>query len=179
MKTISKLVILVFLTFILLTGCAGTGQNLQPQVSNTPHQNEQQLSEADFDPMQLNDYGLEIASGQQNNYYTIDDLLKADVKDTTGSDEMASGYRVQLISTRLEEEARTVKMDAVLTFKENVYTIFDNPNYKIRVGDCLTRYDANTLQELAVKKGFNEAWVVKTNVFRNPVLQHLSRDIQE
>ena len=84
---------------------------------------------------------------------------------------MTTGYRVQLISTRDGEEARAVKRDAVLSFEENVYVAFDNPYYKVRIGDCNSRFAAEILQEKAVEKGFVEAWVVRTQVYKEPQKQ--------
>jgi hypothetical protein len=75
-----------------------------------------------------------------------------------------AGFRVQLASTRNEEEARAIKRGALLDFEDNVYLTFDNPYYKVRLGDFISRYEANDLQELAIEKGYMEAWVVRTFV---------------
>jgi len=46
-----------------------------------------------------------------------------------------------------------------------VYIDGDPPYFKVRVGDCLTRADAEQLAALLrSKKGYPEAWVVETLV---------------
>ncbi|MBC7188524.1 MAG: SPOR domain-containing protein [Calditrichaeota bacterium] len=74
------------------------------------------------------------------------------------------GYRVQIISTPFEEVAREVRKEALLKFEEPVYMVFDAPYYKVRVGDCLSRFEAEELQQKAIEKGFGQAWVVRTMV---------------
>lgn len=74
------------------------------------------------------------------------------------------GYRVQIISTPFEEAAREVRKEALLKFEEPVYMVFDAPYYKVRVGDCLSRFEAEELQQKAIEKGFGQAWVVRTMV---------------
>jgi len=74
------------------------------------------------------------------------------------------GYRVQIISTPFEEVAREVRNEALLKFEEPVYMVFDAPYYKVRIGDCVSRFDAEELQQKAIEKGFAQAWVVRTMV---------------
>jgi len=76
----------------------------------------------------------------------------------------AAGFRVQLIATDAEMQARSLEQQALLDFPESVYLVFDPPNYKVRVGDCLTRANANDLRDRAVKMGYGNAWVVQCRV---------------
>ncbi len=164
----AKLYVVLFAGILMVAGCASTPKT----VAVVPDEKKTKVvMNEDFNPLTLNDYSLPVEQKSSVTTYKLDQFMKEDKVDSTNSDEMVPGYRVQLISTRYEAEARTVKLDAMLTFRENVYVIFDDPYYKIRIGDCLTRFDANILQEEAADKNFNEAWVVRTNVFRSPVLQ--------
>lgn len=79
-----------------------------------------------------------------------------------------SGFRVQLLSTRVEEEARTSVKKAVVSFPENVYLLFDNPFYKVRLGDCPSRVDADSLQQRAIQQGYAGAWIVRSHVYVHP-----------
>jgi len=76
----------------------------------------------------------------------------------------AAGFRVQLIATESETLARQIEQDALMDFQESVYLTFDPPNYKVRVGDCISRADANVLLGKAVNSGFGNAWVVQCRV---------------
>jgi hypothetical protein len=75
-----------------------------------------------------------------------------------------AGFRVQLIATDSEVDARELEQKALLDFKNNVYLIFDPPNYKVRVGDFQDRAQANEFKERAVRLGYVNAWVVQSRV---------------
>ena len=81
----------------------------------------------------------------------------------TGIIEMP-GFRVQIFVTKEEFDARQVEEDALLQFEERVYLTFDSPNYKIRVGDCKTRSEANDLRQIALQRGYPDAWVVRCKI---------------
>ncbi len=164
-----KMYVVLLAGIAFVAGCASAPKTVS--VVPDDQKAEKVVMNEDFNPLTLNDYSLPAEKKSTVTTYKLEQFMKEDKVDSLNSDEMVPGYRVQLISTRYEAEARTVKLDAMLTFKENVYVIFDDPYYKIRIGDCLTRFDANVLQEEAADKNFNEAWVVRTNVFRSPVLQ--------
>jgi len=152
------------------TSCSGPAQLQKGStpVPNQPHEDQTRLNE-EFDPLTLNDEPVINAEPADAgvDFFQLSDFIPNTADNSVDYNEMAPGYRVQLISTRSESESNMVKLDAMLTFQTHVYRIFDDPYYKIRIGDCLSRYEANELQETAVKKGFSEAWVVKTNVYRN------------
>ena len=76
----------------------------------------------------------------------------------------AAGFRVQLIATESETQARQIEQNALMDFQESVYLTFDPPNYKVRVGDCVSRADANVLLGKAINSGFDNAWVVQCRV---------------
>lgn len=84
-----------------------------------------------------------------------------------GEVEEVLGYRVQIFTSDSEFDARAVEDQALLRFDESVYLIFDSPNYKVRVGDCSSRAEANELRKKAVKLGYNDAWVVQSKVVVN------------
>jgi hypothetical protein len=123
----------------------------------------------EFDPMTLGDYKLDIdadAAKIADEAVDIDQLLRADKDiDTTAERSKIQGYRVQLISTRNEEEARSVMRNAIISFDEPAYREYDNPYYKIRVGDFKSRYEASKVQEKAIEMGFHEAWVVRAVIW--------------
>lgn len=75
-----------------------------------------------------------------------------------------AGFRVQLISTDSEADARECEQKALLDFKNNVYLIFDPPNYKVRIGDFQDRAQANEFKERAIRLGYVNAWVVQSRV---------------
>lgn len=74
------------------------------------------------------------------------------------------GYRVQLLSTKQEYGAWEAKKEAILKFEEDIHLVHEASLYKLRVGDCRTREEAEALVEKAVRKGFREAWIVRTKI---------------
>lgn len=77
---------------------------------------------------------------------------------------MVRGYRVQLMSTTDEKLSQKTWNEAMSKLKTPVYLIFEPPYRRIRVGDCRTREEAEILLQKAVKSGFSEAKIVRSDV---------------
>ena len=150
---------------LMFIGCAGTSTKITTDIE--AGKNSEGIEEMDesFDPFTLGDYDLNVQDIKQEE---TDDLnysfLAAAETDTTSLPTEVSGYRVQIFTGTDQEVVNAVRRDAILRFEENVYLIFDNPNYKVRVGDCLSRFEADDLQIKAEQKGYLDAWVVRTNI---------------
>jgi hypothetical protein len=151
---------------LLFCHCAGSKQESteKSETASTPPVLTEIIE--DFDPATLGDYDIDETKPAPSSEgpVRIEDILKGSSQRDSVDTRPQSGYRVQIMSTRDEEEARAVRRDAILKFKENVYLMFDDPYYKVRVGDCISRFAADKLQEAAIAKGFLEAWVIRTNV---------------
>lgn len=83
------------------------------------------------------------------------------------------GFRVQLFATKDNQAATLEKQEAEFVFSPDgvgVYIEFDSPMYKLRIGDCRTRDEAEELRELARQKGYPTSWIVKTRINTNPTL---------
>ena len=163
---------------LVLFACAGSKQISTVELP-VDKENQQEGIIEDFDPMTLGDFTVEesLQSKKRPQPADIDQLLKGDEGIANSGPDEVQGYRVQLIATRDEEEARSVRRDALLSFDERVYLVYDNPYYKVRVGDCLSRYEADVLQEKAVQKSYAEAWVVRTTVSVKPQTTESDTDI--
>lgn len=84
-----------------------------------------------------------------------------------------SGYRVQIFATNDRNQAYLLKDEATMIFKKdsiNVYLEFSDPYYKIRIGDCKTREDAERVRQLAKMRGYSNAFIVKSPVLEFPEL---------
>lgn len=155
--------ILVICLLTLYFGCTVAPHPGQKgaEVGEEPEQIE------DFDPVSLDDDGILI----------LEELEGLDIEgegEETGREqvvrpkaeegEYVSGYRVQIYLSADLESARNVLVVAKREFSEEAYLKYDVPYYKVRVGDCLSRADADELLKEAVSKGFIDAWVVRTLV---------------
>lgn len=149
---------------IILMACSSAKQITAQPPAEKPLMTVQDES---FDFSAITDFSFPVPNG--NSFSSVrkvtpEELLALIEEDTAEADEEIDGYRVQLISTRDEEEARAVLRNAVLSFDEKVYREFHDPYYKIRVGDFRSRYEAVLLQEKAISMGFTEAWVVRSKI---------------
>ncbi|MFO7889707.1 MAG: SPOR domain-containing protein [bacterium] len=129
----------------------------------------------DFDPLTLNeDFDiLEDNAGKSENEdnvqggtITTDKELPIETEEVT-----IQGYRVQLLATPYEDLARKAKQKAIYKIQEKVYLEFASPLWKIRVGDCKTRKEAEELKEKVKRIGSREgesewtkAWIVPSQI---------------
>jgi hypothetical protein len=142
---------------------------LQPLISK--------LDTVIFDPLELGDDGILVprteekstASEETQSNLAIIPMDKAKVSttiDTAEAEEEVEkpGYRVQIYASTQVELARNMERKAKEQFPLGVYLIYDPPNYKIRIGDCENRVEAEGLLMKAKELGYNDAWVVKDKV---------------
>jgi len=76
-------------------------------------------------------------------------------------------YRVQFFATKYPDEARQVANFVESQLFEKTYIDFKVPYYWIRVGDCETKEEANSLLEKIKGLGYGESWVVEIRVKQN------------
>jgi outer membrane biosynthesis protein TonB len=74
------------------------------------------------------------------------------------------GFRVQIFASSTEKNAMKIVDDARSSFGGKVYVEHLAPYYKVRVGDCLTKEDAQLLKTKAVSMGYRGAFIVETMI---------------
>jgi len=121
-----------------------------------------------FDPMDLNEPPLPFMDGTMI-YEIITDINKPTIMHDLGKDTLhvveKMGWKVQVFSTSDFYEADTVYKQAKDSFEdEEVEKIFNSPYYKIRVGNCSTREEAENLLSKALELKYREAWIIRTRV---------------
>lgn len=83
--------------------------------------------------------------------------------------EPVAGFRVQIFSSANIDQAKAKQSEAQSMFPaEWFYLEYDQPTYKIRAGNFLSRFEADRFGKILVEKGFPEAWTVPAKVFKNP-----------
>ncbi len=84
-------------------------------------------------------------------------------------DQTTDGYRVQLFSGTSRSEAMTEKSKAESLFEETtIHIIYNQPYFKVRVGDFRTKLEAMRMQEL-LKEHFESMFIVKDNISLPPI----------
>jgi hypothetical protein len=147
--------------FIFFIGCAGTKEAIQEE---QPKQDINQYDES-FNPLTLNDDDITIVGAENT-------PLNDNLSDNSEGDKLTTlkeitGFRVQILATKNIETASLFEQEASERFKnldQKTYLIFETPLYKIRVGDCKERSQAEELRDLAIQYGYREAFIVKTKI---------------
>jgi hypothetical protein len=70
-------------------------------------------------------------------------------------------YRVQFFATKYPEEAKQVATLVEGQLSQKTYIDYKVPYYWVRVGDCETKEEANSLLEKIKSLGYQESWVVE------------------
>jgi hypothetical protein len=83
---------------------------------------------------------------------------------TPGSSGYQYGFRIQLYATRDIEKARNVAESARRLFNEKTYIEYQEPLYKVRIGDYATREEAERMRYRVTSSGFEDAWLVETTI---------------
>ena len=89
-----------------------------------------------------------------------------EVEDISLTDEinLIKGYRVQIVISQNEQELQDIKIEIEKSINEQIYIIFELPNYKLRVGNFVNRKEAESFQKKIVRLGYRTAWVVPTMI---------------
>jgi septal ring-binding cell division protein DamX len=87
-----------------------------------------------------------------------------EVKETAPSKPLY-GYRVQILATSNKEKADMFAKEAQARFKDQkVYVEFISPYYKVRIGDFLTREEAEAFRAKAKSLGYFDAFIVESPI---------------
>lgn len=82
-----------------------------------------------------------------------------------GAPAQVFGFRIQIFASSTGKNANRVADDARMTFgNQSVYVNHIVPYYKVRIGDCLTREEADALRKQALRLGFTGAFIVETMI---------------
>ena len=101
----------------------------------------------------------EIMNPLSNNNYikSIDKSLDSNITEI-------EGFRVQVFATQDRGKADILQKELALKFKENIYIIFEAPNYKLRIGDFLDRDKAEILRKELAGSNYPSSWILRTKI---------------
>jgi len=150
----------MIMAVLLMTSCSSSQKITKPDSETERIRGFEKMNE-DFNPVDLADDDLNIEDPNATTQHE-NDIIEMPV--TTVDDTIGTGYRVQIIQTTDPEEAKEVERDAIFRFDYDVYRVFGSPYYKVRIGDFVNWSDAEKLQRLAIRKGFRDAWVIRTTI---------------
>ena len=152
----------IILISVLYLSCAGTKKVPEQE---TPLQGATKYDES-FDPLSLNDDDIEI-SGAESAIINDGQPEDNEKMKTESSLKQINGFRVQILATKNIETASLFEQEANERFQhqeQKIYLVFETPLYKIRIGDCKNRNEAELLRDLAKDYGYREAFIVKSKI---------------
>ena len=165
-------IVLSFTSLIIMFiiwGCTGSGKLTKADKNIKEKSGKTGIINENFDPSLLDENELKLKKtiSPESKSDNIDDLLFQSPAKAQLSEEL-EGFRIQICAVSDEAKAMQVQRDVIIKFiNEDVCMDYNAPYYKVRIGNCLTRYEAEQLQQLAIQKGFADAWVVRTKVKPN------------
>tara|TARA_Y100000590_G_scaffold365043_1_gene423723 strand:- start:12437 stop:12844 length:408 start_codon:yes stop_codon:yes gene_type:complete len=113
-----------------------------------------------FDPSTLNEPKIKLPIILRPDEPLPPEFLPAE------GDTVVEGFRVQVISTQNLEQANRLFAQLSPLFEGDVYIIFDSPNYKVRVGNFLSRSTAEEARKRISALGYKAAWIIRTQIKR-------------
>ena len=182
-KSTVKFISFLFLVIILVS-CGSSRQNATRGAAPAGETIETSRIDESFDPVMLQDEDLEfpektIPSQQAEIPFPPGKIIE---NKEAEPNRVVDGYRVQIFATQNIENATLQKKEAEFVFLTDsvaVYIDFDSPMYKIRVGDCLNRADAENLREISRKHGYPTSFIVRTKVNTVPILPQNEEEMIE
>jgi hypothetical protein len=153
-----RLILILF--GMLLVGCAGT----QEAVVEEPIKEAVPQYDESFDPLTLNDDDIVIAAAASA---LPEENAPSEKSEETQIQKDITGFRVQILATKNIETASLFEQEASERFEplgHHTYLVFEAPLYKIRLGDCQERSEAETLRDTALEYGYRESFIVKCKI---------------
>jgi cell division septation protein DedD len=84
--------------------------------------------------------------------------------DTAADTATADGYRVQIFAGASEENARGLAREAESLLSVSAYVHYTDGYWKVRVGNCSTRAEAETLRNRARNAGYADCWIAADTI---------------
>ncbi|GAB4296844.1 MAG: hypothetical protein Kow0098_20410 [Ignavibacteriaceae bacterium] len=165
MKTSNPIFILSFISGILICGCsASTGSRYEAKESESEKITGDTDIVEDFDftsrKIEFNLPEVRIPSNFESTdaWYGYEDRDNIRDRKVTGT---TNGYRVQVLITDNLEEAENMRNEILFsTNMKEVYITFDPPFYKVKVGDFITKTDAENFSFKLTQLGYSDLRIV-------------------
>ncbi|HMA61572.1 MAG TPA: SPOR domain-containing protein [bacterium] len=118
-----------------------------------------------FDPLTLNEPFLPVANGAMiDEIFTEINPGAYSQRDSISFIEQM-GWKVQVMSIKDGVRADSVLQKMKDTFGErNAQLIWNPPYWKIRVGNCATRYKAEQMLGDVKRMGYDRAWIIRATI---------------
>ena len=82
------------------------------------------------------------------------------------------GYRLQIFESSSVEETNQTLRKFESSLKDSVYMVFEAPLYKLRLGNFVTKKEAEKQKENLNKKGYKNIWIVRSRIEQSSKIQN-------
>jgi septal ring-binding cell division protein DamX len=125
--------------------------------------------EASFRP---SDYDEDVEAAEQRQPGAQATPEYADGDSVHVEEEVVQGFRIQIFASSRIDDANLAKQTALqLITTDSLYIVYDPPVYKVRVGDYLTRLEANRALSSIVQRGYPDAWIVTDRIIQRKFMR--------
>ena len=82
------------------------------------------------------------------------------------------GYRLQIFESSSVEETNRTLRKFERSLKDSIYMVFEAPLYKLRLGNFVTKKEAEKQKENLNKKGYKNIWIVRSRIEQSSKIQN-------
>ena len=82
------------------------------------------------------------------------------------------GYRLQIFESSSVEETNRTLRKFERSLKDSIYMVFEAPLYKLRLGNFITKKEAEKQKENLNKKGYKNIWIVRSRIEQSSKIQN-------
>ena len=82
------------------------------------------------------------------------------------------GYRLQIFESSSVEETNRTLRKFERSLKDSVYMVFEAPLYKLRLGNFVTKKEAEKQKENLNKKGYKNIWIIRSRIEQSSKIQN-------
>jgi hypothetical protein len=149
----------------LITGCGSENETTRPSPAESGAAGFLLKYEKTFNPSEFNP-DPHVIKGRENSLF---ESLHASTMVIAVLPETIPGFRVQAFLSQDYDEAGIVHDSLSSAFPDElIYTVYDLPFYKVRIGNFTERQKAGVLLRKIISMGYKDAWIVPDKVLKNP-----------
>jgi hypothetical protein len=140
----------------------------------TPEEDRRTEAEGEFDPLGFPHDRVIVTEEEPpgRNAKTAESNKDDDfiLEESPGTEEvlLPTVHRVQFFATKYPDEAKQVAESVADQLTEQTYIEYKAPYYWVRVGDCETEKEANSLLRKIKRLGYSQSWVVEVELATEP-----------
>ncbi|MDI6808909.1 MAG: SPOR domain-containing protein [Candidatus Eisenbacteria bacterium] len=158
MKLMSWFFILMLVFAVCLSGCAKQVPKPKEITAATPSKEVEKAELGDIEEAELDTLAEPVQGVKDTS------VVKTGTGSPAWSQSRQTGFSVQVFASSTSDGAVTFASEARGRFSQPVFIVFEEGLYKVRVGGCLSRQEADELKARARDMGYADSWVVAPGV---------------